>query len=165
MFTIRRALSDDIEAVVHLQAKSLQETLGIKTHTLAEDFDFYSRTVFKKCTVMVAETGGVVVGYIGYRKDWIDHLRVDLRHHRIGIGTALLSEAKQQHPYLQLWCFQHIPARQFYLRRGFMEVELTDGRANDERLPDVRMEWRRHSDAEANDLQSDLVGAAKLVGT
>jgi len=142
MFAIRRAVADDIDAVVHLQARSLQETLGIKTHTLEEDFDFYTDRVFKKCTVLVAETDGAVVGYIGYRKDWIDHLRVDLRHHRRGIGTALLNEAKRQYPYLQLRCFQHIPARQFYLRRGFVEVELTDGQGNDEKLPDVRMEWR-----------------------
>ena len=41
-----------------------------------------------------------------------------------------------------VWCFQHIPARQFYHRHGFVEVEYTDGN-NDEKLPDVRMEWRR----------------------
>jgi putative acetyltransferase len=142
MFSIRRAVLEDIEAVVHLQDQSVRETLGIKAHTLDEDFDFYTNVVFKKCTVVVAEAAGSVIGYIGYRTDWIDHLRVDSRHHGIGVGTALLNEAKRQYPYLQLWCFQHIPARRFYLRRGFVEVELTDGRDNEEKLPDVRMERR-----------------------
>ena len=43
---------------------------------------------------------------------------------------------------LQLWTFQvNVRARAFYRHHGFREVELTDGRANEEREPDVRLEW------------------------
>jgi GNAT superfamily N-acetyltransferase len=143
MYTIRNASSRDIDAVVDLQARSLRETLGLPAiHTHEEDLDFYTNTVFVKCIVLVAEAEASVVGFIAYRKDWIDHLRVDSRHHRVGIGKALLDRAKQAYPYLQLWCFQHIPARGFYRSQGFAEVEYTAGN-NEEKLPDVRMEWRR----------------------
>ncbi len=142
MYTIRAALPRDIDAVVDLHARSLSETLGIPAiHTHEEDLDFFTNTIFVKCTVLVAEIEASLVGFIAYRKDWVDHLRVEQRHHRSGIGKALLDRAKQAYPYLQLWCFQHIPARGFYHSQGFAEVEYTAGN-NEEKLPDVRMEWR-----------------------
>ena len=144
MYRIRSATKDDIPAIVHLQAQSLKETLNVApTHTIEEDFDYYSNVVVVRDVIFVAEADGHVVGYVGFRKDWVDHLRVDSRYHGRGIGRALLETAKQRYPYLQLWCFQHIPAREFYRRQGFVEIEHTDGRNNDEKLPDIRMEWRR----------------------
>lgn len=143
MYTLRNASPRDIDAVVDLHARSLRETLGIAPlHTREEDLGFFTNTVFARCTVLAAEVEASVVGFIAYRKDWIDHLRVDSPHHRSGIGKALLDRAKQACPYLQLWCFQHIPARAFYRSQGFIEVEYTAGK-NEEKLPDVRMEWRR----------------------
>lgn len=59
-----------------------------------------------------------------------------------GLGKALLDEAKGQ-GRLSLWTFQANPgARAFYRREGFREVEFTAGAGNDEKLPDVRLEWQ-----------------------
>jgi GNAT superfamily N-acetyltransferase len=147
MFTIKPATPDDMLEVVELQRKSLRDTLGVVIRTMREDVAYYCYEVLQKCTVLVAvadevDVKGVIVGYIGFRKDWVDHLRVDVSYHGLGIGKALLEKAKEDYPYLQLWCFQHIPAREFYHSQGFVEVEYTDG-DNDEKLPDVRMEWKR----------------------
>lgn len=60
-----------------------------------------------------------------------------------GLGTALLQEAKAATDRLCVWTFQaNMAARRFYLARGFEEIERTDGAANEERLPDLRMQWR-----------------------
>lgn len=55
-----------------------------------------------------------------------------------------MSLAKQQQPDgLSLWTFQvNGPARRFYQRHGFTEVERTDGQRNHEREPDVRYVWQ-----------------------
>jgi chorismate mutase len=34
-----------------------------------------------------------------------------------------------------------VPAREFYARHGLVELERTDGSANEERQPDVKMVW------------------------
>jgi hypothetical protein len=44
---------------------------------------------------------------------------------------------------LGLWTFQvNAPAIRFYLRHGFRIIRRTDGAGNEEREPDLRMEWR-----------------------
>jgi len=44
---------------------------------------------------------------------------------------------------LRLWVFQRNErARAFYAKNGFLELELTDGDANEEKMPDVLMHWR-----------------------
>ena len=59
-----------------------------------------------------------------------------------GLGRLLLDDAKRAGP-LGLWTFQaNIGARRFYAREGLVEVRMTDGAGNDEKLPDVWMEWR-----------------------
>ena len=46
---------------------------------------------------------------------------------------------------LALWTFQsNTRAQEFYRRHGFTEVRRTDGSANEERVPDVRMVWGSH---------------------
>jgi len=61
-----------------------------------------------------------------------------------GQAKRLLETAKARAPRLELWAFQaNIDARSFYAHEGFVEVELTDGAGNDEKLPDVRLVWER----------------------
>ncbi len=50
---------------------------------------------------------------------------------------------KQQRPEgFCLWVFEsNAPARAFYANRGLIELERTDGSANEEKAPDVRMAW------------------------
>ena len=41
-----------------------------------------------------------------------------------------------------LWVFEiNGPARDFYGRHGFVELERTDGSANEEQSPDIKMVW------------------------
>ena len=114
-------------------------------HTPDEDRAFIAGNVLPTCTVWVAVSERIV-GFIAFRKGWIDHLYVDPDHHRQGIGSALLEKAFAVEPVLQLWAFQrNADALRFYQRKGFRIVELTDGARNEEKEPDARLVWRRQA--------------------
>ena len=87
--------------------------------------------------------GGIIVGLLALSDDMIDQLYLDPEWRGRGIGVQLLRLAKSRRPGgLCLWTFQvNGPARRFYARNGFVEVELTDGAGNEEREPDVLMRW------------------------
>jgi ribosomal protein S18 acetylase RimI-like enzyme len=95
--------------------------------------------------VWVAEVDGRIAGMlvlpVGGR--WVDQLYVDPEHQRRGVGRALLDRAKSQSPDgLDLWTFEtNAGARRFYERHGFVLVESSDGRSNEERVPDCRYRW------------------------
>jgi GNAT superfamily N-acetyltransferase/chorismate mutase len=93
--------------------------------------------------VWLAEADGEVAAYARLTEDWLDALYVVPERARQGIGSALLDLAKQLRPKgFCLWVFeQNEPARAFYHRHGLIELEHTDGSANEERTPDVRMAW------------------------
>ena len=93
--------------------------------------------------VWVAELDGQVVGYARFTATWLDDLYVTPAHAGRGIGGALLDVVKSLRPGgFGLWVFEmNEPARDFYLRREFVERERTDGRGNEEQAPDIRMEW------------------------
>lgn len=93
--------------------------------------------------VWVAEDDGRVVGYARLTEVWLDDLYVEPSHARQGVGAALLDLAKSVRPDgFCLWVFEtNAPARDFYARRGLVELERTDGSANEERSPDIRMAW------------------------
>lgn len=56
-----------------------------------------------------------------------------------GIGSQLLALARRQRPHgLRLWTFVSIVrAQRFYERHGFVEIDRTDGRDNEEGAPDI----------------------------
>lgn len=91
----------------------------------------------------VAELDGEVAAYTRFTGTWIDDLYVapDLQRH--GVGGALLDLVMSLRPAgLGLYVFEtNTPARRFYEHRGFVVTERSDGSANEERLPDLRMEW------------------------
>lgn len=93
--------------------------------------------------VWVAEVDGRVVGYARMTPTWLDDLYVLPAHAGQGVGSALLDLVKAQRPGgFCLWVFEvNEPARRFYRRHGLTELERTDGSANEERSPDVRMAW------------------------
>ena len=92
----------------------------------------------------VADLDGVVVGLmvLGHERDgdWIEQLYLDPSWMGRGLGERFMEVALRRCPNgLQLWAFQsNEGARRFYERHGFVAEELTDGRANEERTPDVR---------------------------
>jgi GNAT superfamily N-acetyltransferase/chorismate mutase len=141
--TLRPATEADAEAVatVHLASRGAaampagvhpeHEVRAWLAARLAED------------EVWVAEADGCVVGYARLTPTWLDDLYVDPAFARQGVGTALLEVVKAQRPRgFCLWVFEsNTPARAFYARHGLVELERTDGSANEERAPDVRMAW------------------------
>lgn len=91
----------------------------------------------------VAEAGGELVGFALFTRTWLDQLFVRPDRTRGGIGSALLDVVKSLRPEgFSLWVFeQNAAARRFYRQHGLIELERTDGSANEERAPDVRMAW------------------------
>ena len=99
----------------------------------------------------VVVDGERVVALMTLAPGWIEQLYVAPERLGAGIGGRLVDLAKTRSPDgLTLWTFQvNTRARRFYERHGFVAVELTDGRGNEERQPDVRYEWRPGPAAEA----------------
>ncbi|PUA80545.1 GNAT family N-acetyltransferase [Nocardioides currus] len=93
--------------------------------------------------VWVAESDDRVVGFANLTPTWLDGLYVDPGAQRRGVGSTLVEVAKSLRPDgFGLWVFEmNAPARAFYRAHGFVELERTDGSANEERAPDVKMVW------------------------
>lgn len=93
--------------------------------------------------VWLAEADGALVGFATLTPTWLESLYVAPAAQRRGVGSALLDVAKAQRPEgFALWVFEtNVPARAFYATHGLVELERTDGSANEERRPDIRMAW------------------------
>ena len=93
--------------------------------------------------VCVAVLDGRVVGYTRATRTWLDDLYVLPDAQGRGVGTALLDRVLAGHPDgIGLWVFEsNRPARDFYARHGFVSLERTDGSANEERAPDIKLVW------------------------
>ena len=86
---------------------------------------------------------GAVVGFLLLDGSWISQLYVDPSWTGRGIGSRLVTVAKDCRPGgIQLWAFQsNRRAHRFYERHGFVAERWTDGAANQELAPDVRYGW------------------------
>ena len=93
--------------------------------------------------VWVAESEGTIVGFANLTPTWLDGLYVAPGAQRGGIGSTLVDLAKSVRPDgFGLWVFEiNEPARAFYRRHGFVELERTEGFANEEQAPDYKMVW------------------------
>lgn len=138
--TLRRAVIADAPAI----ARVFRLAAWVHVHTPEEDLGFFSGTMLPNQTVWVIEDPhGAVIAYAAGVEGWLNHLFVHPDAQGQGHGSRLL-EVFRQGETLQLWTFQgNVKARAFYEWKGFTAVELTDGEGNDEKLPDVRYEWRR----------------------
>ncbi|WP_299057645.1 GNAT family N-acetyltransferase [uncultured Nocardioides sp.] len=93
--------------------------------------------------VWVAVEGQDVVGFAAVVDDWLEALYVAPDAQRAGVGSMLLEVVTALRPRgFCLWVFtDNAPARAFYAAHGLLELEHTDGSANPERTPDLRMVW------------------------
>ncbi len=103
-----------------------------------------TQVVIPRLEVVVAERGGAVLGFLALQDEWVEQLYVDPAAWRSGAGSMLLERARQRRPDgLKLWTFQrNALARAFYRKHDFVEVRETDGSTNEEREPDVMLEWK-----------------------
>jgi ribosomal protein S18 acetylase RimI-like enzyme len=144
-FGIRDARASDVDALTALFLESRRQAMPWLREVHPEDRTrwWMENVLLRDHAVRVASIGGVVAGFAAMQPGWLDHLYIAPGHQRAGLGTRLLAEAKRiGGDPLRLWVFQrNLAARAFYRRHGFVEEDLTDGAANEEREPDVRMIW------------------------
>jgi GNAT superfamily N-acetyltransferase/chorismate mutase len=143
---LRAATVDDLPvlAEVHLASRAgAGEAFPPGVHTDDEARSWVAGWDLTAYDVHVAVLDGRVVGYSRSTPTWLDDLYVvpDAQGH--GVGTALLRRVLALHPDgVGLWVFEsNQPARDFYARHGFVALERTDGSANEERAPDIRLVW------------------------
>ena len=93
--------------------------------------------------VWVAEVDGEAVAYARFTATWLDDLYVLPAHQGSGLGGALLDLVLSlRQDGVGLYVFEtNVPARRFYEARGFVVTARSDGSENEERRPDLRMEW------------------------
>lgn len=141
---IRDAMPGDAVVLAGILGDWIRETGWMPVlHDREEDLAFVSGLI-KGQTCRVAEGGAGPTGFLARRGGHVDTLYLTSEARGRGIGTGLVDEVKLVEPEIDLWTFQaNGGAIAFYQRLGFVVVEETDGRRNDERLPDVRLMWRR----------------------
>jgi ribosomal protein S18 acetylase RimI-like enzyme len=142
---LRRAREADAQAIALVLRAAFRVSLPFlpELHTPEQDLWFVREQMLVRDEVWVAEEAGAVVGFIGFREGWIDHLYVHPDWQGRGIGPQLLAKPLQYRQARRLWTFQkNARARRFYEARGFRLVELTDGSGNEEKEPDALYEWR-----------------------
>jgi len=89
-------------------------------------------------------TSLAIVGFIAFDEDFVHHLYLLPDYCHRGLGSMLIQEPMQRYNKVRLWVFQQNDrARRFYERHGFLSIKFTDGKDNEEKLPDVLYEWRR----------------------
>ena len=145
MSAIRDAQAGDADALTSLFLASRRQAMPWlrEVHRDEETRWWLANVMLRDLTVRVATLGEEIAGFAAIQPGWLDHLYIAPGRQRAGLGTLLLAEAKRiGGSPLRLWAFQrNLAARAFYRRHGFVEEELTDGAANEEREPDVRMVW------------------------
>ncbi|MFI7008894.1 GNAT family N-acetyltransferase [Streptomyces sp. NPDC050145] len=143
---LRRAHAADAHAAADVWLRSYAAALPTVrcAHDESDVRDWFARVLVPQYETWVAVTGNRTVGVLVINNSELKQLYLDPDWRGQGLGNRLMALAKQQSPDgLSLWTFQvNGPARRFYQRHGFVEVERTDGQCNDEREPDVRYVWQ-----------------------
>lgn len=150
----RRAGDSDAAAVADVWLRSFAAALPTvrRAHDDDEVRAWFSHVVVPRYETWIAVAEGSVVGLLVLDGEELEQLYLDPSWRGRGVGDRFVDLAKQQRPAgLRLWTFQGLrlwtfqvnePARRFYERHGFIEVERTDGLRNEEREPDVRYVWQ-----------------------
>jgi GNAT superfamily N-acetyltransferase len=145
-FRCRQATLDDADGIAAVFSSSLRLLTFLPVlHTVEEDRRFIENIVLKECEVIVAEGDPGIVSFLALNGEEIRLLYSHPDFIGSGAGSLLLDAVKKSSVVaLELWCFQaNERARRFYEERGFRAVRFTDGRDNEEKVPDVRYRWER----------------------
>ena len=120
-------------------------------YTDEQVLDWITNLVLRHADVHVAESDGVLVGFLALRGDVLEHLYIHPDYQRRGVGSVLLEHAKRLRAGgFTLWVFQrNTAARNFYEKRELSLVSLSDGSGNEEHEPDALYEWNASSEPSA----------------
>ena len=145
MIFIEPATAADAGPLARILGDWVRETQWMPVlHSREDDLGFVQRMIVGDRALVARDPHGTARGFIAVRQCDIAGFYVATAARRQGIGKALLDAAKAGERRLALWTFAaNTGAIALYIREGFTEVERTDGACNEERLPDVRMIWRR----------------------
>ena len=141
--TLRPADEDDVPALAAIQRAARRAApMPPSVHDEADVRAWLAQRL-RHDEAWVAELDGDPVGYARMTETWLDDLYVVPGAAGRGVGSALLDVVKGLRPGgFCLWVFEtNTPARGFYERRGLVALERTDGSANEEHAPDIRMAW------------------------
>ena len=140
---IRPAAPLDAGRVGEILSEFIDSTTWMpRIHTRAEEIAFADKLIAQSWIFVFERTH--IEGFIAQQGFKIHALYVSPQAQGQGIGTTLLNHAKSQNETLELWTFQNnLRAQQFYSSHGFFEISRTDGRGNDEKLPDIHLKWQR----------------------
>lgn len=141
---VRPAGPEDLPGIAELHLRSrASSAMPPAAHSDAEVRAWVAGWNLADWEVWVAESDDRLRGYAVVVGEWLHSLYVDPAAAGEGVGSTLLDLVKALRPRgFCLWVFEsNLPARGFYERRGLVALERTDGAANDELAPDVRMAW------------------------
>lgn len=143
---IRKAKRIDMPEVARLFMLSRNHFLPYLPvlHTEEEDLQFFTDEVFEQNQVWiaVAQETKSLVGFVAFNQKFVNHLYLLPGYERKGLGARLLEIAQNATKKLCLWTFQkNSGAIAFYKKHGFKAIKMTDGINNEEKEPDVLMEW------------------------
>jgi GNAT superfamily N-acetyltransferase len=134
---------DDVVARWHATNRSAYAYVAEhRAHTLDDARNFIRDHVLPRCRVLVATRSQRRVGLLALDGDWIRQFAVFAPHRRQGIGSALLSRARELSPArLCLYTFaRNTAARAFYEHHGFVAVAFGVSPAP-ELEPDIEYRW------------------------
>lgn len=141
---LRAIGAPDAAVVARLHRRTMRAAMPYLPvlHTPADDLAFFTSEVDSSDGWVAVHDSGVR-GFALTRDGLLNQLFVDVGWQGLGMGTALLGEVVAHvGPGLRLWAFQRNEhARGFYRHHGFVEVERTDGAGNEEKEPDVLLQW------------------------
>ncbi|RLQ91368.1 GNAT family N-acetyltransferase [Planomicrobium sp. Y74] len=120
------------KAIGQKEIHSFESHIHFLNHILQQDYEIY-----------LALENERVVGIVVFNSAELNQLYVANGHQGKGIGEALLNLAKEHSGgSLFLYTFERNKnAQRFYEKHGFAEVGR--GYENEEKLPDIKYEWRR----------------------
>ncbi|MGD6875095.1 GNAT family N-acetyltransferase [Bacillus infantis] len=129
---------------VKMWRDSKEKAIGQKEiHSFEDHVYFLNNILAEQFRVELALVEGKVAGIIAYNDIEISQLYIHTDYQGMGIGTALLSRAKEQSSgRLTLYTFEiNKNAQRFYEKHGFNIIGR--GYENEEYLPDILYEWER----------------------
>jgi GNAT superfamily N-acetyltransferase len=144
---VREAMFSDLELITDLWLRARRQAVPAIPAPARSDDEvgrWFADVVLPTRDVRVAvDVGSRLLGLLVLDDGWVDQLYVDPDHLGQGIGSRLLSVAKEGSPEgLRLWTFAaNHRARNFYQQHGFVITDRTDGSRNEEKTPDILYRW------------------------